>query len=89
MTRPMTQGVSCVVCGRQRAPGEIHKGQSKLLPRTDNFLICNKCVTEKKEPRAFIIIVARTGEKGLAKVRDYIKYRRYEGPLITGEELIR
>lgn len=89
MTRPMTQGVSCVVCGKQRAPGEIHKGQSKLLPKMENYLICNKCVAEKKEPRAFIIIVARTGDKGLAKVKDYITGRRYEGPVITGEELMR
>lgn len=88
MTRPNTQGVACVVCNKIRAPGEIHKGQSKLFPRADNFLICNKCANEKKEPRAFIIIVARTGEKGLAKVKPYIAERRYEGPEITGKELL-
>lgn len=78
-----------MVCNKQRAPGQIHKGQSKLLPRTENFLICNVCAEAKKEPRGFIIIVARSGDAGMAKVRDYIKYRRYEGPEITGKELIK
>lgn len=84
--KPATQGVSCVVCNKQRAPGEIHKGQSKLI-KTDNFLICNKCAAEKKEPRGFIIIVART--RGWDFVKDYIKYHRYEGDPITGKELIK
>lgn len=86
MTRPMKQGVSCVVCNKQRAPGEVHKGQSKLLPKTPNYLICNTCVAEKKEPRAFIIIVART--KGFKAVEDYIKNHRYYGPPILGTELV-
>lgn len=85
MTRPMKQGVSCVVCNKQRDSGEIHKGQSKLLPKTPNYLICNKCVTEKKEPRAFIIIVGRT--KGWECVKDYLKNHRYEGPPILASEL--
>lgn len=89
MRKPITQGVSCVVCNKQRAPGEIHKGKSKLLPMADNFLICNKCVAEKKEPRAFIIIVARMGDKGLAKVIPYIEAHRYCGPEITGKELLK
>lgn len=80
------QGVSCVVCNKQRAPGHIHKGQSKLLPQADNFFICNQCAEQKKEPRAFIIIVART--KGFKAVAEYIKYHRYEGETITAKEII-
>jgi hypothetical protein len=88
MKESMQQGVSCVVCGKQRAPGQIHKGQSKLMPRVDNFLICNVCAEAGKEPRGFIIIIARTGENGLAKVKPYIEHHRYEGPEITGRELL-
>lgn len=82
----ITQGVSCQVCGKQRAPGLIHKGESKIL-KGQIILICNKCATEKKEPRSFIIIMARTGEKGFDKVKPWLKDRRYEGPPILGEEL--
>lgn len=86
MTGPKTPGVPCVVCNKQRAPGQIHKGQSKLLPKADNFFICNACADAKKEPRSFIIIVART--KGFAAVAEYIKFRRYEGETITAKEII-
>lgn len=80
------QGVSCVVCNKQRAPGQIHKGQSKLLPQADNFFICNTCAEKKMEPRSFIIIVART--KGFAAVAEYIKHHRYEGTTISAKEII-
>lgn len=85
--RPMQQGVSCQVCNKQRAPGQIHKGESKLIKGKD-LIICDPCAAAKKEPRAFIILVARTGERGLAKVKPYIKEHRYEGPDITGTELL-
>lgn len=80
----MTQGVSCFVCGKQKAPGQIHRGQSKLI-KTESFLICNTCDAEKKEPRAYIIIVART--RGFEKVKDYINNRRYVGDEITAKEI--
>lgn len=86
MTRPISQGVSCEVCNIQRAPGEIHPRESRLLKGT-TLLICNKCEADKKEPRSFIIIVART--KGFAAVADYIKYNRYEGNVITAREVIK
>ncbi len=86
MTGRMKQGVSCVVCNKQRDPGQIHKGQSKLLPSADNFFICDTCVEQKKEPRSFIIIVART--KGFKAVAEYIKFHRYEGETITATEII-
>lgn len=86
MTRPMTQGISCQVCNKQRAPGEIHKGESRLL-KGHTLLICNKCAGEKKEPRGFIIIVAR--QFGLNRVRDYINNRRYEGEEITEKEVLK
>lgn len=84
MTRPITQGVSCEVCNKQRAPGEISPKESKLLKGT-TLLICNKCDSEKKEPRAFVIIVART--RGLKAVADYIRNHRYEGTVISAKEV--
>lgn len=87
MTEPLTQGVACQVCRKQRAPGLIHKGESKIL-KGHTLLICNKCASEKKEPRSLIIIVARTGAKGLDRVRPWIQQRRYEGPEITGKEIL-
>jgi hypothetical protein len=86
MTRPMSQGVSCEVCNKQRAPGEIHPRESKLLKGT-TLLICNKCETEKKEPRAFIIIVGRT--RGMDVVKDYIIKHRYEGKSIEASEIMK
>lgn len=86
MTRPITQGVSCQVCDKQRAPGEIHPRESKLLKGT-TILICTKCEASKKEPRAFIIIVARSA--GFKPVADYIKHYRYEGRPIEAKEIIK
>lgn len=85
MTRPITQGVSCEVCNKQRAPGEITPKESKLLKGT-TLLICNKCESEKKEPRAFVIIVART--RGFKAVVDYIKHHRYDGTTISAKEIM-
>lgn len=85
MTRPMTQGVSCQVCGKQRAPGEIIPRQSRLIPSVRDLLICKTCDAEKKEPRAFVIIVAHT--KGFDAVVDWIKHHRYGGATITAKEL--
>lgn len=85
MTRPITQGVSCEVCNKQRAPGEIHPRESRLLKGT-TLLICSKCEAGKKEPRAFIIIVART--RGYDAVVDYIRNNRYEGRTIEAKEIL-
>lgn len=85
MNRPL-QGVSCEVCNRQRAAGEISPRESRLLKGTV-LLICNKCDADKKEPRSFIIIVART--KGFAAVAEYIKHQRYEGEIISAKEIIK
>jgi hypothetical protein len=80
-------GVSCQVCNKQKAPGEISPRQSRLLPSVKDLLICKKCDSEGKEPRAFVIIVAHT--KGFDAVKTYIKYHKYEGSLISAKELIR
>lgn len=85
MTRP-TQGVSCWVCNKQREPGSIHPQESKLI-KGKQILICTKCQAEKKEPRSFIIIVART--KGFSAVAEYIKYQRYEGQIISAKEILK
>lgn len=85
--KPMTQGITCQVCGKQRDPGTIHPRQSKLIKTVKNMLICNKCDAEKKEPRSFIIIVARA--KGIEAVADYIENKRYEGPPLLAEEIYR
>lgn len=85
MTRPL-QGVSCEVCNKQRAPGEITPRESKLLKGT-TLLICSKCESGKKEPRSFIIIVART--KGFSAVAEYIKHHRYEGEVISAKEIVK
>lgn len=79
-------GINCMVCDNQRAPGQIHRRESKVL-KGAGLYICSICDRDKKEPRAFIIIVARTGDKGLASVRDYIIHRRYEGSPITAREI--
>lgn len=82
----LIQGVSCEVCGIQRAPGEIHARESQLLKGT-KILICSKCESEQKEPRSFVIIVART--RGMAAVRDYINNHRYEGDTITAKQILK
>lgn len=82
----ITQGVSCQVCNKQRAPGEIHPRESRLLKGTP-LLICNKCDADKKEPRAFIIIVARA--KGHSFVEDYLINKRYEGKPIEYTEVVK
>lgn len=82
----LIQGVSCEICQLQRLPGEIHARESRLLPGT-KLLVCNVCEEDKKEPRSFIIIVARTS--GPASVRDYIKNHRYEGKTITAKEILK
>ncbi len=83
-----TQGVTCTVCDKQRAPGQIHQRESRVLKGAQMY-ICNTCEAARKEPRAFIIIVARTGEKGLDRMKEYIIHRRYEGPTITGKEILK
>jgi len=84
---PAKTGVSCQVCGKQRDAGAIHARQSKLLKQVKNLLICTKCEAEKMEPRAFIIIVAKS--KGVEAVADYIDNDRYHGPPIIAKEIAR
>lgn len=79
------EGVSCEVCRKQRAPGEIHPRQSKVLPNM-TILICSKCESERKEPRAFIILAAKS--RGLGYVKTYVKERRYEGEEILLKSIL-
>ena len=72
----------CSSCGENR--NEVHSRPSKLMQGVDLFL-CNKCLEEKKEPRAFIIIYGR--RNGFDAVKDYIKKRRYCGDEIKASEL--
>lgn len=82
----MTQiGVTCTVCDKQRAPGQIHQRESKIWKGAKMY-ICNVCEAAKKEPREYIIMVYRSGERGRAKTREYILERRYDGPEITAKE---
>lgn len=87
MTARAVQGVSCQVCDKQREPGLIHSRPSKILKGV-HLRICTKCESEKKEPREFIIIRARTGENGYKAVSEYIKHRRYEGAAIEASEIV-
>lgn len=85
MTTTIKQGVTCQVCNRQRSPSEIDLRESSLL-KGKKILICSKCEAGKKEPRAFVIIVAL--RFGIERVADYIVNHRYEGSVITGAELL-
>lgn len=79
-----TTGISCEICGMQRAPGEIHPRPSRLM-RGMTLLVCSKCESEKKESRPIIVLVAR--KKGLEFVHEYIKHHRYVGDEITAREI--
>lgn len=80
----LKQGVSCEVCNKQRAPGDIHARPSKLL-KGINLFVCGQCEAEKKEPRGFIILAAK--RYGTRAVKDYLDHRRYEGDVILGKEI--
>ena len=81
----ITEGVSCHVCRKQRDPKNIHPRESRLL-RGHMLHVCNTCEADQKEPRAFIILVAKA--RGLDAVKDYLKKHRYVGPTIEGKEII-
>lgn len=78
------QGVSCEVCNKQRAPGDIHARESRLLKNMKLF-VCSQCEVNKKEPRGFIILAAK--RYGTKAVKDYLDNHRYEGEVILGKEI--
>lgn len=80
------QGVSCEVCGMQRAPGAIHARPSKLI-KNQKIMICNRCEVAGNEPRSFIILTILS--KGLTdEIKEYIKGRRYVGKDILLEDIV-
>lgn len=75
--------MECLSCGKQRA--ELVARESKLWPK-NKILVCQTCIKEKKEPRAYVILFGRLN--GAEAVSDYIKHRRYCGDEITARELV-
>lgn len=76
--------MKCQVCNRQR--NELHAKKSRLMAGM-TLTLCNECIEKKKEPRFLVILVGRA--EGPAKVAEYIKGHRYDGPEITARELVR
>lgn len=73
--------MQCTSCKKQKA--ELQAKESKLWLKT-KILMCQTCLSEKKEPRAFIILAHRSGKD----VTDYISKHRYVGAEITAKELM-
>lgn len=73
--------MQCLSCKKQKA--ELHVKESKLFKKT-KILMCQTCLSEKKEPKSFIILAYRSG----VDVTDYIAKRRYCGEEITAKELM-
>lgn len=80
------EGVSCEVCGKQRAPGLIHSRPSRIMPG-QNLIKCDVCESAGMEPRWLIKIVAKT--RGLKFVSDYLENKLYPGAEITAKEVVR
>jgi hypothetical protein len=73
--------MQCTSCKKQKH--ELQLKPSKLWKKTE-ILICATCLSEKKEPRGFVILAHRSG----VDVTEYIAKRRYCGDEITAAELM-
>lgn len=76
-------GGLCSVCDSQRQT--LKRVKSRLLPGVPMF-VCSDCVEAKREPRHYIIIIARQEGITSPRVADLIKKRRYVGKEITAAE---
>ncbi|AXG66255.1 hypothetical protein SEA_ANNADREAMY_164 [Streptomyces phage Annadreamy] len=79
----MSESVVCACCGRQH--NELRAQNSRLIAG-NKFFACPSCKADKKEPRAYVILVGRAS--GPDSVTDYILNRRYCGDEILAKELV-
>lgn len=82
MTTMMNSAMLCTSCNKPKA--ELKEKKSKLLPGV-TMRLCNDCLTNKREPRGYIVLAGR--EHGLDYITYWIKNHRYVGEPITVREL--
>lgn len=75
-------GMVCTSCSKVKA--RLTTRKSRVLPGVPMFL-CQDCVDNKREPRAFIVLAGR--ERGIEAVINWIKPQRHLGEPITLREL--
>lgn len=77
----------CTVCREQKI--QLRPRKSKLMTDLQLFL-CAECFANKHEPRFAVIMVGRKDckeGKGLARVEEYLRLRRYAGEEILAKDL--
>ncbi|QOI67544.1 hypothetical protein SEA_BEUFFERT_170 [Streptomyces phage Beuffert] len=79
----MSESVVCACCGKQH--NELRAQNSRLIAG-NKFFACPSCKADKKEPRAYVILVGRAS--GPDSVTEYILHRRYCGEEILARELV-
>ncbi len=82
MTTMTNEAVICTSCKKHK--NQLKQKKSKALPGSIMF-ICQDCIDNKREPRAFIVLGAR--QFGAKHVEFWIKPKRYLGEDITLREL--
>lgn len=83
MTMTMTSDTwQCTSCRKPKA--QLKQRKSKALPGVSMYL-CQDCIDNKREPRAFIVIAGR--QLGVDHIEYWIKPQRYLGEPITLREL--
>lgn len=82
MTATTEIKVRCTSCGKPK--NSLKNKKSKLLPGVEMNL-CQDCLDNKFEPRAYVILAGRT--HGADYIAAYIKPQRYHGEPITVREL--
>lgn len=79
----MSNSMICSVCDQHK--NEVKRRKSKLLPGMQ-YLSCDTCTAERKEPRYIVIMAGRT--HGLDHVAKVISKRLYNGKEITAQDLV-
>jgi hypothetical protein len=83
-----TDAMICTSCKKPKA--SLKQKKSRALPGVQMYL-CQDCLDNKREPRAFLILAGRAaadrGENPIDVLSYWIKNHRYLGEAITLREL--
>lgn len=82
MTATIDDTWKCTSCSKPKA--QLKQKKSKVLQGVPMYL-CQDCIDNKREPRAFIILAGK--ELGFEHISYWIKPQRYLGEPITLREL--
>lgn len=72
----------CTSCDKPKA--HLKQRKSKVLPGAMMY-VCQDCIENKREPRAFVVIAGR--QLGANHISYWVKPQRYLGEPITLREL--